>query len=132
MTQPTLKQWLARGKKEPKVRTRIKRRSTKRAKEERVYNTRVKVWLTLPENKWCGIWCAKKGVHWSAIDEDGKVLIPPKWVWARCPRATQCHHRAGRIGAKLLAEKDWIPASHDEHMWVHANASTAREIGVLI
>lgn len=135
--QPSLQEWLVAQEKHRERKADPKRlipraRTPQRAKEERIYRARVKVWLELPENRWCHIWCAKKGVNPSAVDVDGWVLIPPDFKWARCPRSTECHHIDSRHGKRLLDETKWCPASHEHHAWVKENQSAARSIGVLI
>ncbi|MBS0328253.1 MAG: hypothetical protein JSR30_00240 [Proteobacteria bacterium] len=137
--QPNLQVWLDRkaireAEKAARPRYRIPRRKPERAKQERRYNARVKVWLTLPQNKWCAIWLAKRGLTWQDVDENGMAGWEDDGVRvaARCPRATECHHMDSRFGSRLLDESKWCPASHWEHAWVKQNQSEARRIGVLV
>ena len=66
------------------------------ASRKRRYNTRVKVWLTQPENRFCKVF--------------------PNHT------ATQCHHRRGRIltkkGDLLFLESEWLPVSAAGHGWI--------------
>lgn len=132
--QPTLEQWLERGAKKKVPYSKPSIRTAKRSKEERVYRARVKVWLTRPENRFCRIWLAKRGLDWTAVDELGRATWMDDGVKVSmaCPRATECHHMDSRNGARLLDESKWCPASHWEHAWVKENQSDARRIGVLI
>lgn len=138
--QPSLKEFVAKReallekKAQPKGIYKMPRRKPSRAKEERQYNARVIVWLTLPENRWCRIWLAKRGLVWTDVDETGMAGWEDDGVRAvaRCPRATQCHHMDSRHGWRLLDETQWCPASHLEHAWVKTHQSEARRIGVLV
>jgi len=47
------------------------------------------------------------------------------------PQSTEIHHVAGRIGNKLLDEKDWLAVSRFAHTWIHAHPSQARMLGLL-
>ncbi len=89
---------------------RIRSRTTQRAREESQYRRRVKVWLTLPENRWCAV---------------AKALGKEK-----C-RATQAHHVRGRIGKLLLMEAHWKPVSAAGHLWIENNRTEARKLGLL-
>lgn len=88
----------------------IRARTPSRAKEERVYRKRVKLWLLLPWAKWC-VACEPRGLS--------------------IQRATQCHHAFGRRGNLLLLEKHWMPVCSRCHSWVHNNVQKARELGLL-
>lgn len=109
-------------------------RTPQRAKEDRIYRARVKVWLTLPKNKWCGIWLAKRGLTSQDVDETGMAGWTDDGVRvaARCPRATVCHHKNKRTGWRLLDESQWLAVSWDEHEWIGGHYEEARSIGVLI
>lgn len=91
--------------KEPKPlkRTEIKKRSDKRAAEERAYNKRVKEWLV------------------------GKKCAVYPWL-----DATQCHHRAGRQNELLMDETYWLAVSDDGHRFIHENSEYSRKMGYMV
>lgn len=96
----------------PEVR-RIKRRTTKRAKDERTYNARVKVWLTLPENRIC-------------------KACPQLLVENSEPApAAQNHHRYGRKRELLMDERFWLPVCAPCHDHIHRSPALSRELGLL-
>jgi hypothetical protein len=88
----------------------VARRTVERADQERLYRTRVKAWLALPENRWCRVY----------------LLLLSR----RVP-ATQCHHYQGRRGRLLLYEPFWIPVSWEGHRWIDEHRERARELGLL-
>lgn len=45
--------------------------------------------------------------------------------------SVEIHHRAGRIGDKLLDEKDWLATCRNCHDWCHHNPSMARKMNLL-
>lgn len=78
----------------------MRRRSTKRAAQERLYLKRSRQWL---EGKAC------------RLHADEGVLHP----------ATECHHAKGRIGALLLDERFWVPLCHSAHEYVTTHPAEA-------
>jgi hypothetical protein len=88
----------------------IARRTPERAGQERLYFTRVKEWLRLPENRWCRVYLLLLGQH-----------VP----------ATQCHHFQGKRGMLLLHEPFWIPVSWEGHRWIDDHREQARGLGLL-
>jgi hypothetical protein len=93
-----------------------KRRSAGRAKLDKLYNARVRQWLTEPGNRECR-------VSLLADIEDFPVTLP----------ATQCHHRNGRgwCGELLMEESLWVPVSAKGHDWIDRNRDEARRLGLL-
>lgn len=87
----------------PLTRTPIKKRSDKRAVEERAYNKRVKEWIV---GKQCAVYPHLK--------------------------ATQCHHRAGRSNELLMIEEYWLPVSDEGHRYIHNNPAWSREQGHML
>lgn len=81
-----------------------KRRSDKRAGEEREYLRRIKVFLEGKE-------CALEG-H----------LVP-------CSGRMTCHHQKGRIGQLLLDERYWLPVCGVHHAFIENNPETAYRNG---
>jgi hypothetical protein len=88
----------------------IPRRTPERASRERLYCTRVREWLRLPENRWCRVYLL-------LLDQ-------------RVP-ATQCHHFQGRRGMLLLYEPFWIAVSWEGHRWIDEHREQARDLGLL-
>jgi hypothetical protein len=85
-------------------------RTQQRAAQERLYYTRIKEWVRLPENRWCRAYLLLLG--------------------RRVP-ATQCHHYQGRRGMLLLYEPFWIPVSWEGHKWIDDHRQRARALGLL-
>lgn len=81
----------------------IKRRSDKRAEQERRYNKRVKEWLV------------------------GKRCAVFPWL-----PATQVHHRAGRHNEMLMDETYWLAVSSEGHEFIHANSEYSRKAGYMV
>lgn len=46
-------------------------------------------------------------------------------------RATDVHHKRGRLGLLLTDTRFWIPLCRRHHAWVGANPNQARELGLL-
>ena len=88
----------------------LARRTPKRAEQERLYGTRVRAWLRMPENRWCRVYLRLLG--------------------QRVP-ATQCHHYQGRRGMLLLHEPFWIPVSWEGHRWIDEHREQARALNLL-
>jgi hypothetical protein len=91
----------------------IRRVSPAKAKRDKIYNARVKVWLKEPGNEFCHCCMARNEA-------------------ARPNPSSQCHHKFGRLGWLLMAEEYWIPCCSECHPgWIHNHPELAREIGVL-
>ena len=83
--------------------TPLRNRSTKRARQERVYSERVKVWK----------------------------LENPRCCFPGCSSATRdCHHAAGREGELLLEERHWRPVCRRHHDWIGENGQAAKALGL--
>lgn len=89
-----------------KPRAGLKRVSSKRAKENRQYTSQRKAFLLV--NPFCQIRTAHCTHH-----------------------ATDIHHRAGRLGAMLLDESEWLSACRNCHDWCHQHSNAARELGFI-
>jgi hypothetical protein len=78
------------------------------------YNREVKLWLALPQNRWCLV----------------MILL-------RRPlqRATQCHHIRGRgrggRGPLLMDKRGWRPVCFEGHRWIEDNPEQAIALGLL-
>ena len=50
----------------------------------------------------------------------------------KCGRPSiDIHHKAGRIGYRLLFEGDWLAVCRPCHVWIHAHPSQSRAQGFL-
>src|SRR5271169_4341496 len=85
----------------------LQRLTPGRAAEERRYNSEVKAWLRLPENKWC--------------------QVSLRLLSLRVP-ATECHHYQGRRGMLLRYQPFWIPVSFEGHKWIDDHREQARDL----
>jgi hypothetical protein len=101
----------------------IKRRTPERAKDERLYNKRVKEWLLDPKNRWCLV-----SIAMLDAPKDARLL---GWRFKKPIRATQCHHSRGRIGKLLLMEEFWKPVSWHGHELINHYPELARRLGLL-
>jgi hypothetical protein len=81
--------------------TPIPKRSSKRLKEEEQYSKDRKEFLERPENMFCAV-----------------------FPWKR---ATQVHHKMGRIGPLLLDQRFWIAVSDEGHKKIEAYPVWAKE-----
>ncbi len=88
----------------------LARRTPERVAQERLYQTQVKEWLRLAENRWCQVYLRLQG--------------------RRVP-ASQCHHYQGRRGMLLLYQPFWIPVSWEGHRWIEEHRQRARALGLL-
>lgn len=93
-------------------RVRVKQVSSKRAIQLGEY--RKKRLKFLGENRICEVGALLLGSHCSCTI-----------------RATEIHHRSGRIGKKLNDEKDFLPTCRTCHDWCHRNPKEARALGLL-
>lgn len=91
-------------KKEKKV-YKIPKKSTKRAKQDKIYLAKRIVFLK--ENQFCAVYPNKK--------------------------ATEIHHKySGKDRDKYyLDETTWLAVSREGHLWIHSNPKEAREIKLL-
>lgn len=85
----------------------VKRKPDAKAARQRAYRKRAVEWI---EDHWvCRAWF--NGV--------------------RCDvRATQVHHKHGRLGALLMDESLWVPVCAKGHDWIHRNIEEARKLGL--
>lgn len=119
---------LQRGK-HPLRRTSIRRVSSKRAKENRIYSAKRKAFLE--RNALCQWWLRENG-SWSMANEfhysvESVVTVDGK----KCPFATEIHHKAGRTGTNFLDESTWMAVSADGHRWIHDHPSLSRQRGYI-
>jgi len=89
----------------------IKQFSDKRMIENRKYAKLRKEFLSKKENGLCPV--AKK-------------------VFKIDVKATEIHHKAGRVGKLLNDTTKWLAVSRVGHCWVHQNPEKARKIGFLL
>lgn len=84
----------------------LKRESPKRAKENRQYTEQRKAFLVAHP------FCQIRTTHCTH-------------------HATDIHHRAGRLGAMLLDESQWLSTCRNCHQWTHQHSNAARELGFI-
>ena len=108
--------WLKRGEPKQKMRSRIRQASPKRQQEMRIYSQRRKEFLRAHP------FCQAQFIIWPVKGDEIRKMEP----------ATEVHHRAGRIGHKLLDETDWVAISRKAHWFIHRNPSQARKLGLLL
>lgn len=94
-----------------KKQTRIKPMSEKRKAESYLYTKKRKIFLALPENKFCPV---------------------AKEIFKEEILAREVHHKAGRTGKLLLYVPFWLAVSRKGHNWIHANPKEAYKLGFLI
>jgi len=88
--------------KTPKPRRYIRSRSAKKRKIDDYYNAEAAAWIP-------GRRCA---------------VFPSK-------AATQVHHVRGRLGPLIIDKRFWKGVSMEGHVWIDANRSKARKLGLL-
>lgn len=98
---------------------RIKQRSTDRAKEERQYLKRNKVWLH--EHIFCEA-CAATAPF--------RTIHEYKAHGIR--RADQVHHKAGKEHGLLLDESLWLAVCGSCHRWIEDHGRAARCLGLVV
>lgn len=144
MTQPDFQTWLDRKPKGRAPRRPIRKRTPARAKQERQYNARVKVWLK--EHPVCEVWCHEKGWRWASHSEQHGAMYQrisaPYYLIdfgslylltrSHARASTQCHHRNKRRGAMLLDERYWLAVCDENHKRIEENKSWARANGFLL
>lgn len=105
---PDLKEFqLSKPIKVKRARKGIRKRTPKRAREERIYRARVKEWLV-------GKFCFGHASRHLGLEI-----------------ATQNHHYFGRRGRLLLWEDGWIPVCVSCQEWIHSNIEQAREANLI-
>ena len=95
----------AKRKDEGKKQGRIKPRSKRRAAEEREYLKERNEWLERPENSICAV---------CIVEQEP---IPQ--------RATQVHHKKGRIGKLLLDKRFWLGVCDEHHRVITEHSAEA-------
>lgn len=101
-------------------RTKLKNRSSQRAKEERQYSKRLPSWKS--EHPFCEA-CATLQAY-KSIHEYGAC---------RFPRHTaDCHHKAGREHGLLLKEEYWLAVCQSCHNWITAHAKLCFDLGLRV
>ncbi len=113
----------------PLKRTRLKRVSSKRAKDMKTYSAKRAAYLAA--HPWCE--ATIKLLHLN----EAEVISNNGWysnLWGRmvrCPASCDIHHTAGRTGTNYLDESTWCAISREMHMKCHNEPSWARSVGLL-
>lgn len=127
----------------PLRRTPLKRVSTKRAAEMKIYSERRKIFLQ--NHPFCQVWLKDNGyleeAVLSAFHELGDRAVVVNEIWAGkertlirvgyIPVATEVHHREGR-GKNYLNEATWLAVSAQAHRKIHQNPKWARANSFLV
>lgn len=82
-------------------------------------------------------WCQWSLAEWGSSEEmaklhEGRVVDNTRNIFVNCPRATEIHHRAGRIGPLLMDETKWMAVCRYAHRMIHDNPKIAKEKGYLL
>lgn len=89
----------------------INKSSVRRKRESYLYAKKRKMFLALPENKYCPV---------------------AKAIFNEVIEAGEIHHKKGRIGKLLNYVPYWLAVSRKGHLWIHANPKEAYELDFLI
>ncbi len=89
----------------------IKKQSDKRSRESYEYTKKRKVFLALPENKYCPV---------------------AKAIFNETILTTEVHHTASRRGKLLNYIPYWLAVCRKGHTWIHSNPKEAVKLGFLI
>ncbi len=108
-------QFLAKLKRQPKQRKRVRQVSKHHAEELAEYRRRAPVYLN--ENPVC-LACPKMVGVALVVDE-------------RPHRSESVHHKRGRLGPLLLDERHWLPTCIHSHDWIHSNIALARSLDLI-
>jgi len=91
-------------------RTRLRPCSLRQRLRLAVYYKLREEFLARPENQWCPVALALRGIKL---------------------RTTDIHHKRGRIGPLLLDWNHWLAVSRWGHEWIHQHPAEARARGWL-
>lgn len=117
---------------------RIRSATPKRASQLKEYSLLRSEYLK--QHPWCEIWLKREGFTEDDVTDSTESggIIEIDWDNGRgvvsrihVPLATEIHHPAGRIGKKLADKTNFCACSRKQHLWLHANPSTARALGLL-
>jgi len=114
----------------PLKRTRLKKVSSKRSREMKVYAAKRAVFMAA--HPFCEITIRTLGLNEADVIAEGGYY---KDVWGRtvrCPASEDCHHVHGRTGSNYLDEKTWMAVCRTQHDRVKAEPKWARENGFLV
>lgn len=89
---------------------RIKPKSAKLAKSDRIYHAMAKDFLELPENSYCRV----------------EFYLTGRKIPATC-----VHHLRGRHRTLKFDRRFWCPTSYGRSLWPHENISEARAAGLI-
>ncbi len=99
----------------------LRRASKKRGKANAEYLELRKGFLE--QNPYCQWFMQENGISEEvAAANIGLVLVNhPVWGWKHIhvPRATQVHHKKGRVGNLLIDIRYWMAVSHEAHEHIH-------------
>lgn len=119
--QPSLKDWLLRKPQGPAPKKRMPKVTPKRAKANREYSVRRKVFLLAHPQ--CMAWEAIRHYAWQNLYN---ITMP-----AVRPLATEIHHMKKPKSKYLNDESTWLAVSRWGHEFIEQNKSIARKLGLL-
>ena len=89
-----------------------------------MYTRKRKAFMNKKENKLCPV---------ASYFLKQKDLSPEEHLdWSRNFKATEVHHKAGRVGRLLLATEYWLAVSRKGHTFIHDNPEFSYQKGWLI
>lgn len=111
-------------------RTPLRRVSTKRAAQLKVYAKKRKAYLEA--HPFCEV---QQQLAYTVTRESAQLAerIFGAFQLRKAPiQATDIHHKAGRVGEKLNDERYFMAVSRQAHDWIHSHGKEARARGWLI
>jgi hypothetical protein len=90
---------------------RMRQRSTAKALRDDHYKRLRAEFLALEENEWCPV--ADSGLLHERVRQ----------------RATEVHHKRGRVGKFYLDVSTWLAVSREGHQWIERHRAAARDRG---
>jgi hypothetical protein len=119
--QPTLKDWLNRGRASPKKRKGLLAMSKKRKGDARVYSKKRRAFLEA--NRYCQ-------AFWRIVNHTKRFPMMGGF-YGSAPATTEIHHTKKPKCKYLNDESTWLAVCRWSHDWIEDHKSTAREIGLL-
>lgn len=110
---------------QPLRRTRLRRSSSKRAKQNAAYLRALIFYLG--RHPYCQCWIARH-----EIDEHAVIGNHGFFHGKAVPYANSIHHRNKRDGERLLDERWWMAICDEQHRWIEAHKEEARLLGYLL
>lgn len=107
-------------------RTRLRPRSKKRERDDRLYSAKRKAFLAA--HPYCQAWLTEHVLPLDFTMEQAEQLARNGML--DCPPSTDIHH-VKRRGRYYLDESTWLAVARSSHRKIHDNPRWARELGLL-